>query len=226
MSFSSIPHSPEMKNSQRPGVRQYKKSELPRLRWTPELHDHFVEAVERLGGKYKATPKRILQMMSVRGLKISHIKSHLQMYRSTKDRTAINVLVPMKHWHGSTHDFTDLPLFSICSPRRQLFNEDLRNGRNKNSPAMEKCCNYEHQDMHGSTLSEMSKEEEDFDGLKDTSDRSSVFHESEELYHFNNYQTSQSTEERNFIDHSSCQSIGGGKLNLDLTISTCFSNSK
>ncbi|XP_034701082.1 putative Myb family transcription factor At1g14600 [Vitis riparia] len=77
MSFS-IFHQPEMKNSQRTGVRQYNKSEFPRLRWTPELHDHFVEVVERLGGKYRATPKRILQMMSVKGLKISHVKSHLQ----------------------------------------------------------------------------------------------------------------------------------------------------
>ena len=52
MSFS-IFHQPEMKNSQRTtGVRQYNKSEFPRLRWTPELHDHFVEVVERLGGKY------------------------------------------------------------------------------------------------------------------------------------------------------------------------------
>ncbi|KAK7276729.1 hypothetical protein RIF29_17874 [Crotalaria pallida] len=67
-----------MKNSQKLGVRQYNKSELPRLRWTPELHAHFIEAVQSLGGKNKATPKRILQQMSVKGLKIAHIKSHLQ----------------------------------------------------------------------------------------------------------------------------------------------------
>ncbi|KAK6287037.1 PREDICTED: putative Myb family transcription factor At1g14600 isoform X1 [Theobroma cacao] len=68
------------KNSRRPGtgVRSYNKSDLPRLRWTPELHHQFVQAVDCLGGKYKATPKRILQMMSVKGLRISHIKSHLQ----------------------------------------------------------------------------------------------------------------------------------------------------
>ncbi|KAJ6736070.1 MYB FAMILY TRANSCRIPTION FACTOR PHL7-LIKE [Salix viminalis] len=67
-----------MKISRKNGARQYIKSEHPRLRWTPDLHEHFVETVERLGGKYKATPRRILQMMGVNELKISHIKSHLQ----------------------------------------------------------------------------------------------------------------------------------------------------
>ncbi|KAJ6405576.1 hypothetical protein OIU84_013525 [Salix udensis] len=71
-----------MNTSQKNGARRYSKSEHPRLRWTAELHEHFAEAVDRLGGKYKATPKRILQTMSVKDLKISHIKSHLQMYRS------------------------------------------------------------------------------------------------------------------------------------------------
>lgn len=32
-------------------VRQYVRSKLPRLRWTPELHRSFVHAIERLGGQ-------------------------------------------------------------------------------------------------------------------------------------------------------------------------------
>lgn len=32
-------------------VRQYVRSKMPRLRWTPELHLAFVHAVERLGGQ-------------------------------------------------------------------------------------------------------------------------------------------------------------------------------
>ncbi|XP_059290525.1 uncharacterized protein LOC132044053 isoform X2 [Lycium ferocissimum] len=65
-------------------VRQYVRSKLPRLRWTPDLHRSFVHAIERLGGQERATPKLVLQMMNVRGLSIAHVKSHLQMYRSKK----------------------------------------------------------------------------------------------------------------------------------------------
>ncbi|XP_056159893.1 protein PHR1-LIKE 3 isoform X1 [Syzygium oleosum] len=66
-------------------VRPYVRSKTPRLRWTPDLHQCFMHAVERLGGEDRATPKMVLQIMGVKGLTISHVKSHLQMYRSMKD---------------------------------------------------------------------------------------------------------------------------------------------
>uniref|UniRef100_A0A0D9W8B0 Myb-like domain-containing protein n=1 Tax=Leersia perrieri TaxID=77586 RepID=A0A0D9W8B0_9ORYZ len=66
------------------GVRQYVRSKVPRLRWTAELNSSFVQAIEFLGGQHKATPKLILQLMGVKGLTISHVKSHLQMYRCSR----------------------------------------------------------------------------------------------------------------------------------------------
>lgn len=80
----------------------------PRLKWTPELHDRFIEAVNQLGGadsKYyiqqrtkhqvcilqpeswcffvdhrlsEATPKTIMRLMGIPGLTLYHLKSHLQ----------------------------------------------------------------------------------------------------------------------------------------------------
>ncbi|KAL7110914.1 hypothetical protein ACP275_05G055500 [Erythranthe tilingii] len=71
-------------NNNNNGVRQYVRSKVPRLRWTPDLHHCFIHAIHTLGGQHKATPKLVLQLMDVRGLTISHVKSHLQMYRSMK----------------------------------------------------------------------------------------------------------------------------------------------
>lgn len=79
----------------------------PRLKWTPELHHRFIDAVAHLGGAdsepfsstfifipiicqasdvllhsvfAEATPKTLMRVMGVPGLTLYHLKSHLQAF--------------------------------------------------------------------------------------------------------------------------------------------------
>lgn len=53
-----------------------------RLKWTPDLHRRFEEAVATLGGAHKATPKAVLRRMKCGPeMHVLHVKSHLHKYR-------------------------------------------------------------------------------------------------------------------------------------------------
>ncbi|CAA2984372.1 late blight resistance homolog R1B-17 [Olea europaea subsp. europaea] len=52
----------------------------PQVVWTPQLHNRFVDAVAHLGIQ-NAVPRTILQLMSVDGLTIENVASHLMKYK-------------------------------------------------------------------------------------------------------------------------------------------------
>ncbi|KAK1653365.1 hypothetical protein QYE76_071170 [Lolium multiflorum] len=104
------------------GVRQYNRSKVPRLRWTSGLHRCFVHAIRSLGGHHRATPKRVLQLMGVGGLTISHVKSHLQMYRNMTNDLGMRGMqmeqTDEKCTHGGGNDM------EVCTDRKQCRDDE------------------------------------------------------------------------------------------------------
>ncbi|AEE32403.1 response regulator 19 [Arabidopsis thaliana] len=66
--------------------KQGKKPRKPRMTWTEELHQKFLEAIEIIGGIEKANPKVLvecLQEMRIEGITRSNVASHLQVKKKT-----------------------------------------------------------------------------------------------------------------------------------------------
>lgn len=70
------------------GAAPAHKVRRKRLVWTPELHDRFVQAINAIGIS-QAVPKTLVQIMNVEGLSTEHVKSHLQKYRNSLKKAAV-----------------------------------------------------------------------------------------------------------------------------------------
>ncbi|KAG4949944.1 hypothetical protein JHK84_043375 [Glycine max] len=99
----------------------------PRLRWTVELHERFVDAVAQLGGPDKATPKTIMRVMGVKGLTLYHLKSHLQKFRLGKQ----------PHKDFNDHSIKDGMRASALELQRNIGSSSAMIGRNMNEMQME-----------------------------------------------------------------------------------------
>ncbi|KAL7132830.1 hypothetical protein ABFS83_12G100900 [Erythranthe nasuta] len=93
----------------------------PRLKWTRELHQIFIDAVNHLGGAEKATPKSLMRIMSIDGLTLYHLKSHLQKYRLGKSQLSHTC-----HQNKSEENEKNQLTNKTCDGAHEQINESLQ----------------------------------------------------------------------------------------------------
>ncbi|KAL2233945.1 uncharacterized protein LOC110012173 [Sesamum indicum] len=114
----------KQKNEQRAGSKDDRLiAKKPRVVWTIEMHQKFLEAIEFIGHE-KAVPKKIVEVMGIPGLTRENVASHLQKYRGSLKRTQQTPL-------SSLSDNTTLKgfegFYNLPSPSASRLNSLQRN---------------------------------------------------------------------------------------------------
>ncbi|VVA99225.1 unnamed protein product [Arabis nemorensis] len=82
----------------------------PPMLWNADRHRHFVHVVEQFGGEQRATHDKNFKLMNRKELTIDQVKTHLQSYRITKQKEAIQaeerrqkMIRQMNEWETKQH---------------------------------------------------------------------------------------------------------------------------
>ncbi|CAA0280788.1 unnamed protein product [Arabidopsis thaliana] len=124
--------------------KQGKKPRKPRMTWTEELHQKFLEAIEIIGGIEKANPKVLvecLQEMRIEGITRSNVASHLQKHRINLEENQIPQQTQGNGWataygtlapslQGSDNVNTTIPSYLMNGPAtlNQIQQNQYQNG--------------------------------------------------------------------------------------------------